>query len=91
MQSGVTKTRPSGASLAVLQRNKPAPASGTTDSPAERIRHAEEVLRNLLLEDDFDDERNILCGNVCDELSQILLQLSNVAGKQELFELWIAK
>ena len=86
-----TPTRQSGVSLAVLPRKRQAEVVGeAAKSPAERIRQAEEVLRNLLLEDDFDEERNILCGTVSDGLSQLLLQLSNLAGKQELFELWIA-
>ena len=93
MQRRVTETRQSGVSLAEPPRKKQTAeaADRDADSPAERIRHAEELLRDLLLEDDFDDERNILCGTVSDGLSQLLLQMSNLAGKQELFELWIGR
>ena len=86
-----TATRPNGASLAALPRRKQAEPQGVTDSPAERIRHAEEVLRDLLLANDFDPENSFLCGDVSDRLEQIQLQLSDVAGKQELYELWVGR
>ena len=87
MQRNISAIR-SGVNPAVRPRSRPA-EQGAAKSPAERICHVEELLRDLLLEDDFDDERNILCGTVSDGLNQLLLQLSNLAGKQELFELWI--
>jgi len=77
----------SGVSLAVRPRSSP--AEEAAKSPAERIRHVEELLRDLLLENDFDPEHSFLCGDVSDNLEQIQLRLSDVAGKQELFELWI--
>ena len=87
-----TATRPNGASLAVLPRKNQAADSGRgADSPAERIRHAEELLRELLLANDFDEENSFLCGDVSDRLEQIQLQLSDVAGKQELYELWVGR
>jgi hypothetical protein len=89
MQKRDTRTRLSGVSPAVLPRKSPAAVSGRgAESPAERIRHAEDLLRDLLLENDFGEDK-ILLARVENGLEQIQLKLSDLAGRQELFELWI--
>lgn len=82
--------RPNGARPVALERKKPEEVLGTVESPAARIRAAEEILRELLLENEFEEDQ-ILLGPVADGLDQIHLRLSDLAGRQELFELWMGR
>ncbi len=88
MPTSDTPTRPNGASLAA--NGKSGKAVATVDSPAERIRQTEGLLRDLLLENDFGEDK-ILLARVENGLEQIQLKLSDLAGRQELYELWIGR
>jgi len=86
--------RRNGVSRAGIKSATPIPASAVERSPSERIREAEELIRQLLLEDDFNEDQREFClmpGTVTDQLDQVLMVLSSIAGQQELFELWISR
>lgn len=66
-----------------------APALSALDEPASaRIRHAQDVLRSLLLEDDLRGEQSCLSGSIAVRLDELQLDLGQLAGLQTLFELW---
>ena len=58
-------------------------------SAAARIREARQILCDLLLRDEFAQDIG-LGGQVSETLNETVLKLSDLAGQQELFELWIA-
>jgi hypothetical protein len=58
------------------------------DSPSTRIRQARSSLANLLLEDELAQD-DVLVGPAAEGLNRIVLELDDLAGCQELFELWI--
>lgn len=66
----------------------PAPAklNRTEESCAAAIRRANEELRTLLWRD---EESEQLVGYVEEGLNRITCELENMAGRQELFEMWI--
>jgi hypothetical protein len=61
-------------------------ATGPEDeSRARRIRRVREFVGDLLLEDEAND---LLVGVVSEGLNRIMLELEDLAGRQELYELW---
>ena len=60
----------------------------STKSAADRIRQASEILKDLLVDDDL-VSGILLIGPVSESLNEVVMELDNLSGLQNLFEMWI--
>ena len=61
----------------------PAPQSASAE-----IRRARDLLRDILLRED-ETEETVLVGKVSERLNEIVLDLDNLAGLQDVFDAWV--
>lgn len=71
-----------------LEQLPPAAVVDRGELASARIRRAQDILRALLVEDELAGETGSLSGSIAVRLDGIQLELSQLSGLQQLFELW---